>query len=167
MHAALFLSAAIRGYTPQPGIPPLNLVIQEIAFGGRGLGRLEDGRVVFVPFVAEGEAVRVEPVREHKSYLEARLAAVETPSPHRVTPPCPYFGRCGGCSYQHLDAATQADLKRRQVEQVLRRVGRLEAPNVRPLVPSQRITPTATASRSTCGAGSSGSTARTKAASAG
>ena len=116
----------------------MNLFIDEIAFGGRGVGRLEDGRVVFVPFVAPGETVRVEIVREHKSYLEARLLAVEDPSPRRVAPPCPYFGRCGGCSYQHLDAAEQADLKRRQVAQVLRRVGKFESPEVPPLVPSPR-----------------------------
>ena len=92
----------------------MNLFIDEIAFGGRGVGRLEDGRWCSCPSVAAGETVRVEVVREHKSYLEARLVAVEDPSPRRVTPPCPYFGRCGGCSYQHLDASEQADLKRRQ-----------------------------------------------------
>ena len=97
---------------------------------------MDDGRVVFVPFVAAGETVRVEVVREHKSYLEARLLAVETPSPRRVAPPCPYFGRCGGCSYQHLDAEEQRDTKRRQVESVLRRIGKLEGIVVDPTVPS-------------------------------
>ena len=91
---------------------------------------------MFVPFVAAGETVNVEVVREHKSYLEARLVKIEDPSPRRVTPPCPYFGRCGGCSYQHLDANAQADVKTRQVAQVLRRVGRIEAADVRPLVRS-------------------------------
>ena len=116
----------------------MNLFIDEIAFGGRGVGRLADGRVVFVPFVAAGETVTVEIVREHKSYLEARLVAVDDPSPRRVQPPCPYFGRCGGCSYQHLDAPEQADLKRRQVEQALRRIGRFESVNVLPTVSSPR-----------------------------
>ncbi len=116
----------------------MKLFIDEIAFGGRGVGRLADGRVVFVPFVAAGETVTVEVVREHKSYLEARLIAVDDPSPRRVEPPCPYFGRCGGCSYQHLDAREQADLKRRQVEQALRRIGRFEPVNVAPTVSSPR-----------------------------
>ena len=116
----------------------MNLTIDEIAFGGRGVGRLEDGRVVFVPFVAVGERVQADVLREHRSYLEARLVRIEFPSPRRVTPPCPYFGRCGGCSYQHLDAGEQARLKRSQVEQVLRRVGHIDAPDVRPLVPSPR-----------------------------
>ena len=128
------------GRPEQSGPPPgnfLKLSIQEVAFGGRGVGRLEDGRVVFVPFVAAGETVRVEIIREHRSYLEARLLAVEEPSPRRVSPPCPYFGRCGGCSYQHLDAGEQRDTKRRQVAGVLRRVGRFEQEiDVRPVVPS-------------------------------
>ena len=102
------------------------------------MGRLDDGRVVFVPFVATGETVRVEIVREHRSYLEARLLAVETPSPHRVEPPCPYFGRCGGCSYQHLDAGEQHDTKRRQVESVLRRIGKFPGITVAPTIPSPR-----------------------------
>ncbi len=115
----------------------LELSIHEVAFGGRGVGRSEDGRAVFVPFVAVGEAVRVEIVREHKSYLEARLLAVEASSAHRVEPPCPYYGRCGGCSYQHLDAGEQRETKRRQVASVLRRLGRFEEDiDVRPVVPS-------------------------------
>ncbi len=100
------------------------------------MGRLEDGRVVFVPFVAAGETVRVEIVREHKSYLEARLLAVEEPSPRRVTPPCPYFGRCGGCSYQHLDADEQRAIKRQQVQSVLRRIGKFGEIVVEPTIAS-------------------------------
>ena len=94
--------------------------------------------MVFVPFVAAGETVRVEIVREHKSYLEARLLAVDDPSPRRVTPPCPYFGRCGGCSYQHLDADEQRDTKRHQVESVLRRIGKFTEIAVEPTVASPR-----------------------------
>ena len=115
----------------------MKLSIHELAYGGRGVGRSpEDGRAVFVPYVAAGETVEVEVVRTHKSYLEARLTAVTEPSPRRVTPPCPYYGRCGGCSYQHLDADEQRETKRRQVESVLRRVGRFEPPPVAATVPS-------------------------------
>ena len=115
----------------------MKLFIHEVAFGGRGVGRSpEDGRAVFVPYVAAGETVEADIVRTHKSYLEARLTAVTEPSPRRVPPRCPFFGRCGGCSYQHLDAAEQQETKRRQVESVLRRVGRFEPPAVAATVPS-------------------------------
>ena len=116
----------------------MNVVIHEIAFGGKGVGRLEDGRVVFVPFVAAGETAEIEIVRQHRNYLEARLIAVEHPSPERVDPPCPYFGSCGGCSYQHLSAAEQGRVKRQQVEGVLRRIGRFENLPVRETVASPR-----------------------------
>lgn len=110
--------------------------IHDIAFGGKGVGRLEDGRVVFVPYVAVGETVEIEVIRAKRNYLEARAVTVEDPSPERVEPPCPYFGRCGGCSYQHLAPAEQRRVKRQQVEDVLRRLGRLENVPVRETVPS-------------------------------
>ncbi len=114
----------------------MKVLIHEIAFGGKGVGRLEDGRVVFVPFVAVGETVEIEVIREHRSYLEARLLSVENPSPERVEPRCPYFGLCGGCSYQHLSAEEQRLIKRQQVAGVLKRIGRLGEVAVRETVPS-------------------------------
>ena len=114
----------------------MKVPIHEIAFGGKGVGRLTDGRVVFVPFVAAGETAEIVVVREHRNYLEARLLGVEDPSPERVEPRCPYFGRCGGCSYQHLSAAEQGRIKRQQVEGTLRRIGRFEGVPVRETVPS-------------------------------
>lgn len=114
----------------------MKVSIHEIAFGGKGVGRLEDGRVVFVPFVAVGETAEVEVVRAHRKYVEARLIGVTDVSPERVEPRCPYFGRCGGCSYQHLSAAEQGRIKRQQVEGVLRRIGRIDGVPVRETVPS-------------------------------
>jgi 23S rRNA (uracil1939-C5)-methyltransferase len=58
------------------------------------------------------------------------------PSPERVVPECPYFGRCGGCSYQHISYAHQLETKARQVEQAMRRIGRLAKPPMRPIFPS-------------------------------
>ncbi len=92
--------------------------------------------MVFVPYVAAGETVRVEITRRHKGYLEARLLAVEEASPERVEPRCPYFGSCGGCSYQHLRIQEQRRIKRAQVAQVLKRIGKLAEAPVEPTVPS-------------------------------
>jgi tRNA/tmRNA/rRNA uracil-C5-methylase (TrmA/RlmC/RlmD family) len=64
------------------------------------------------------------------------LIEVLEPSPERVQPECPYFGRCGGCSYQHISYAHQLTLKARQVEQAMRRIARLVEPPMRPIVPS-------------------------------
>ena len=119
-----------------PGAP-LSLTIHDVAFGGSGVGRL-DGQVVFVPFTIPGERVRARVVRRKKNFVEAELVAIDEPSPARVEPRCPYFSRCGGCAYQHLAYPEQLALKQQQVEQTLRRVGRLETVPMRPIVPAPR-----------------------------
>lgn len=115
----------------------ISLRIDDVAFGGKGVGRHE-GRAVFVPFTLGGERVLAEIVRQKKNWATARLLAVEEKSAQRVEPPCPYFGRCGGCSYQHAAYSEQLSIKARQVEQTLRRVGRFESVPMRPIVPSPK-----------------------------
>jgi 23S rRNA (uracil1939-C5)-methyltransferase len=90
---------------------------------------------VFVPFVLDGEVVEVEVVAEKKSFAEGNLVRVREASARRVKAPCPYFGKCGGCSYQHADYSLQMEMKRSQVESALRRIGKVSAP-VESMVPS-------------------------------
>ncbi len=111
----------------------LTLEIHDLAFGGKGVARHE-GKVYFVPFTIPGETVTARVVRQKKNFGEAELIAVQTPSPDRVEPPCPYFTRCGGCSYQHIRYERQLALKSVQVEQTLRRVGKLAEVPMRPAI---------------------------------
>jgi 23S rRNA (uracil1939-C5)-methyltransferase len=120
---------------PKPVLLPLE--IQDVAFGGKGVAR-HDGKVYFVPFTIPGERITARVVRQKKTFGEAELVGIETASPDRVTPPCPYFGRCGGCSYQHMTYPRQLAVKAVQVEQTLRRVGRLEKVPMRPIIGSPR-----------------------------
>jgi len=113
----------------------MQLTIHDIAFGGKGVGRSE-GLVVFVPYTIPGETVTVEITRKKKNYAEASLVSVDQPSPDRVEPQCPYFGRCGGCAYQQIAYPAQLAIKTGQVEQTLRRVGKLADVPMRPIVPS-------------------------------
>ncbi len=115
----------------------IELLIDDIAFGGKGVGRAE-GKAVFVPFTIEGERVTARVVREKKSFAEAELVRVTEPSPHRAPPLCPYFGRCGGCSYQHMSYEHELHWKSHQVAQALKRIGKFSAPPLRPIVPSPR-----------------------------
>ena len=115
----------------------LDLLIEDIAFGGKGVGRA-DGKAIFVPFTIQGERVTARIVREKKSFAEAELVRVEQPSPERAMPGCPYFGRCGGCSYQHMRYQHQLHWKLRQVAQALQRIGKIREPPLRPIVPSPR-----------------------------
>jgi len=113
----------------------VELQITDVAFGGKGVARA-DGKAVFVPYVVDGETVSADITREHKKFLEAELENIVTASPHRVEPRCPYFGRCGGCVYQHIDYEHQLALKWRQVKETLRRIGGLQEPPMRPFIPS-------------------------------
>jgi 23S rRNA (uracil1939-C5)-methyltransferase len=113
----------------------VDLTIHDVAFGGKGVAR-DNSKAVFVPFTIDGERVRARITREKKQFAEAELTEVLEPSPYRVAAPCPYFGRCGGCSYQHIDYEHQLELKARQVEQAMRRIARLAEPPMRPIVPS-------------------------------
>lgn len=87
--------------------------ITSLAYGGRGVGRRSDGKVVFVPMVVPGDVVRVTVDKEHASYCEATLQEIITPSVQRVEPQCPLFEQCGGCDWQHIDYAEQLQWKER------------------------------------------------------
>jgi 23S rRNA (uracil1939-C5)-methyltransferase len=115
----------------------VDLKIEDIAFGGKGVAR-ENGKAVFVPFTIEGELVSARITREKKQFAEAEVVDLRKSSEHRVAPPCPYFGRCGGCAYQHIDYAHQLEIKTRQVRNVLQRIGKLKDVPMRPVIPSPR-----------------------------
>jgi len=112
----------------------LTLTIHDIAFGGEGVGRMNDF-VVFVPFVVTGEVVQVEVTEVKKSFARARLLRVVKPSPERSTPGCRYFGACGGCQYQHISYEAQLRLKHKQVADLFQRIGGFAEGVIAPLVP--------------------------------
>jgi len=92
-------------------------------YGGAGLSRL-DGRVVLTPLVLPGEQIIAETVDK----LHARLVRVDSPASERVPAPCPYFGICGGCHYQHAPYDFQIEQKVGILREVIRRVAKFEAP---------------------------------------
>jgi 23S rRNA (uracil1939-C5)-methyltransferase len=103
------------------------VMIEKLVYGGEGLGRI-GGRVVLVPRVLPGEVVRVSAGRAQPGLLRAGLAEVVTASPRRIEPLCPYFGRCGGCHYQHADYALQTEQKVLILGDQLRRIAKIEPP---------------------------------------
>jgi 23S rRNA (uracil1939-C5)-methyltransferase len=111
----------------------ITLTIDRLAYGGRGVGRL-DGFVVFVPDTAPGDRVRARLWRVKPGYAEADLVDVEAPSPVRTAAPCPHFGPCGGCIWQHVTYAAQAEAKEAIVRESLAHLGGLRDVDVRPIV---------------------------------
>ncbi|HZP00820.1 MAG TPA: 23S rRNA (uracil(1939)-C(5))-methyltransferase RlmD [Terriglobia bacterium] len=98
---------------------------QKLIYGGAALG-YHDGQTVMVPLALPGERVKVQPIRKAKGVVRARLLDVLDAAPERVTAPCPYFGRCGGCQYQHLPPELQATTKREILREILRRLGGID-----------------------------------------
>ena len=96
----------------------ITLTIDRLAYGGRGVGRL-NGFVVFVPETAPGDRVRARLWRVKSGYGEADLEGIESPSHLRTAPPCPHFGPCGGCIWQHLTYDAQAAAKEAIVRESL------------------------------------------------
>src|SRR5215813_11849363 len=116
----------------------LALVIDDLAFGGEGVGRV-DGYVVFVPGGVPGDRVKVRLTETRARYGRGTIEAVEAPSPDRVSAPCPYFGRCGGCRLQHVAYPAQLRFKEKQVADVLERLGDLDGFELRPILGAPEI----------------------------
>jgi 23S rRNA (uracil1939-C5)-methyltransferase len=113
----------------------LELAIDDLAFGGEGLGRV-DGYVVFVRGGVPGDRLRVKVVETRSRFGRAAIEAVLTPSADRVEAPCAYFGRCGGCRLQHMAYPAQLAFKAKQVRDCLERLGGLGAFELRPILPA-------------------------------
>src|SRR5262245_11303130 len=113
----------------------LTVDVEDVALGGKALARVE-GRVVFVDRGLAGDRVTARITKTSRRSAEARLVAVETPSPERVPARCAHVDRCGGCRLQELPYAAQLALKERQVRETLVHLGGLAAPPVRPIVPA-------------------------------
>jgi 23S rRNA (uracil1939-C5)-methyltransferase len=113
--------------------------ILRLAAGGDGVGKLDDGRTVFVPRTAPGDLVEAVGLRAHKRFARARLGRLIEPSPDRVEPRCPHYVRdeCGGCQLQHIAGPVQREARRGFVGDALRRIARRDVADP-PLVPAER-----------------------------
>jgi 23S rRNA (uracil1939-C5)-methyltransferase len=108
----------------------LTLAIESLAFGGDAVSHADDGRTIFVSGAVPGDLVAAEVVEDHGRFLRARILEVLEASEERRTPPCPYFGECGGCQWQNVSHSCQVDSKRRAVVDALTRIGGIEDPSV-------------------------------------
>jgi len=98
---------------------------QKLVYGGDALGHYQ-GRAVLVPRALPGERLEVEIVRTAKGVMHGRPLRILTAAPARVDAPCPYFGRCGGCHYQHFSPENQAAAKAEILRETLRRIGKIQ-----------------------------------------
>ena len=107
----------------------LEVCIEKMVQGGEGMARLPDGRVCFVKGALPGERCRVEITLSKKDFARGVVTEILEPNPDRVEPRCPLFGRCGGCSLQHLDSEKQAGYIERVERENFRRLARVDLPD--------------------------------------
>ena len=112
----------------------VEVTIERMLPGGMGLAHADE-RTVMVPLAAPGDRLRIKIERTKGNVDFASIQEVLEPSPVRVEPPCPYFGRCGGCDFQQLNYQAQLDAKVEMVRDCLRRIGGIENP------PAFQVTP--------------------------
>ncbi len=111
----------------------VKIKIDNIAFGGEGVGRVEDF-VVFVPLVIEGEEVEAKIIEVKKSFARGELVKIIKPSKIRINAECEYFGDCGGCQYQHISYDEQLKIKQKQITDLFNRIGGFSQDKVAPVI---------------------------------
>ena len=114
----------------------IELVVERLAAGGEGVGRAPDGRVVFVPYTAPGDRVRVRVTQQRKRFARGEVRELLEPGAARTDPVCAVFGSCGGCAWQHVEYATQLEAKRGIVADALTRIAGVALPGPLEIVPS-------------------------------
>src|SRR5262245_15852010 len=110
----------------------VELAIERLTYGGDALAHDGD-RVVFVPLAAPGDRVRARVVERRRDWARAEIETLLGAGPDRTVPPCPVFGRCGGCQWQHVATTAQHAAKRAVVAEQLARLGGLRDVDVRPV----------------------------------
>lgn len=113
----------------------IEVEIERIVPGGAGMAHAR-GQTLFVPLAAPGDCLRVRVERVKSGVAFASLVGILSPGPERVEPPCPYFGRCGGCDFQQLAYEAQLRAKVEIIRDCLRRIARLEPPAEIPIIAS-------------------------------
>lgn len=111
--------------------------IEAVAAEGKAMARV-DGMVVFAPFCVPGDVVDVQVKRKKHSFMEAEVVRFIEKSPVRTEPRCQHFGICGGCKWQNLPYEEQLKAKQQQVEDQLRRIGKVELPPIQPILGSPK-----------------------------
>ncbi len=113
-----------------------DIQLEKLTYGGESMGRLPDGRAVFVPFGLPGELVRVELTEDKKNFARGKIIEVVKSAPERIEPKCKHFVTCGGCHYQNLSYANQLQAKAEILIDQLKRIGKIENPPVKPMIAS-------------------------------
>ena len=113
------------------------VTIMDVAAEGKAIAKVND-LVIFVPYVVPGDVVDLQIKRKKNKYAEAEAVKFHELSPNRAVPFCQHYGVCGGCKWQVLPYSEQIRYKQKQVEDNLRRIGKIELPEISPILGSDK-----------------------------
>jgi 23S rRNA (uracil1939-C5)-methyltransferase len=112
--------------------------ITAVSAEGKAIARINN-QVVFISGAVPGDVADIKIIKKHRRFLEGQVVQFHEQSPTRTTPVCGHFGTCGGCKWQHLQYEHQLKYKQQQVHDQLVRIGKLDVPEIQPIVGAQNI----------------------------
>ena len=115
-----------------------NLEVIDAGAKGKAVAKAEDGRIVFINNAVPGDIVNVQTTKKRKGFFEGSAISFSKYSEKRVEPICPHFGTCGGCKWQNMGYEHQLFYKHKEVEQNLKRIGKIELPEFEPILGSEK-----------------------------
>ncbi len=113
----------------------LELIPDRFVLGGEAIAT-HQGKKIFIPWGVPGDKLKTEIVEDKKDYARVRIVEILKKSPHRISPPCPYFFKCGGCQWQHVTQEGQLEFKQRLLQDALQRIAKIPEPTLLPPIPS-------------------------------
>lgn len=115
-----------------------NIEILDAGAKGVCVAKAPDGKVIFVPNVVPGDIVDIQTTKKRKAYYEGKATQYHEQSSYRVEPVCQHFGYCGGCKWQNMSYDRQLFYKNQEVENNLKRIGKIELPDFEPILGSEK-----------------------------
>lgn len=115
------------------------VTIERVLYGGDGLARLSNGKVVFVPYTLPQERVKIAVIEEYRDYAVGHLREIVEASPERIHPPCRYYGVCGGCQFQHMPYERELVIKKDILKELFQRQGFKRELPLKGIIPSPKL----------------------------
>ncbi len=116
----------------------IEITIEKMANEGKGIGRYNN-QIIFVPYSAPGDHLKIAITKLAKNFAEANIIEIIKPSSSRITPPCPYYGECGGCNFQHMDYPSQLEQKSFLVKESLENFLKQKDLHFKNSIPSPKV----------------------------
>ena len=115
-----------------------NVEVLDAGAKGVSVAKAPDGKVIFIPNVVPGDVVDVQTVKKRKAYYEGLAIKIHSYSKNRIEPVCQHFGACGGCKWQNMSYEQQLFYKNQEVQNNLKRIGKIELPEFEPILGSEK-----------------------------